>query len=77
MDKEFAQGEVVRSNSTLILVTGAGDKKAGYPCFAGVVIKEEADSDWAWDVGFYSDSWTLSVFEKTNIDLKALVPSKP
>jgi hypothetical protein len=75
MDKEFSQGEVVRSNSTFILGTGPGGKEVGYPCFAGVVIKEEADSDWAWDVGFYSDSWTLSVFEKTDIDLKAIIPS--
>jgi hypothetical protein len=73
MADKFNKGDVVRSQVITILVTGKGKKDVGYPVFAGVVLKE-GDPDSHFHVGFYSKTWTESVFEKTDIDIKALIP---
>ena len=35
---KFRKGDIVICSGNVILVTGQGDKKEGYPVFAGVVI---------------------------------------
>jgi hypothetical protein len=63
MKTKFKSGDIVKSNTGLkIFVTGEGDQNIGYNCFAGIVIENGDDKE--WPCGMYSDTWTLSVFDK-------------
>jgi hypothetical protein len=65
MKTKFKSGIIVQSPTGLkIFVTGEGDQKSGYDCFAGIVIEKSDDTLEKWPLGMFSDTWTLSVFEK-------------
>ncbi len=72
--KNFRKGQIVRSHSIAVLVTGRGDKGAGYPCFAGVVVKGSSEASYT-KTGTYSDTWTTDAFEKTDIRINEVMTS--
>lgn len=41
----FRKGNIVRSGRLIVLVSGQGNKKIGYPCFAGTVLVSERSDD--------------------------------
>jgi hypothetical protein len=75
LKKKFRKGQVVEYGSNAILVTGSGDKNAGYPAFAGVVImsKKANDDDVPYPVGMYSETWSIEPFKKTDIKLSKVI----
>lgn len=72
--KSFRKGQVVRCGTNAVLVTGSGDKKQGFPVFAGVVIMaiKREDED-VWPVGMHSDTWSTEAFKKVDLKLSKLV----
>lgn len=70
----FRKGQVVRSGSMVILVTGKGEPLS-YPTFAGVVVHsvQDEEGDNIYPVGFHSTTWSRKVFKKTGISMKKLI----
>lgn len=69
--KKFRKGNVVKNLSLVVLVTGPGDKREGYPVFAGIVISRGFVED--WPIGMYSDTWNADAFTKIDIKLSKLI----
>lgn len=64
----FKPGDIVQSTATKVFVTGEGDPKIGYPCFAGILIENDTTKGSEdWPLGMFSDTWTLSAFEKVKM----------
>lgn len=61
MSKKFKKGQLAESDDMIVLVTGNGSRAAGYPCFAGTVIKQGEESE--YPVGMHSYTWTREAFE--------------
>jgi hypothetical protein len=60
--KGFKPGDIVQSAECKVFVTGEGDPKIGYDCFAGILMEKDGTED--WPLGMFSDTWTLDAFEK-------------
>jgi hypothetical protein len=69
----FNPGDIVKSQWEYVLVTGTGnDNEAGYPSFAGVVVRKTLRES-EFPVGTYSDTWATGAFKK--VALKVMVRS--
>lgn len=74
LKQKFRKGQVVKASDCAVLVTGPGDKKAGYPVFAGVVIMDITDvEDFGWRVGTYSNTWSKEAFTKSELKMEDIV----
>lgn len=73
----FRKGYLVKSGRTVVLVTGQSKLKE-YHAFCGVVIdaKEDSDGEIDYQVGTYSEMWSLDAFKKYNAKIKVL-PTTP
>lgn len=61
----FKLGDIVQSVGIKVFVTGKGNEAIGYECFAGILIENDtAKESNDFPLGMFSDTWTLSAFEK-------------
>lgn len=61
-------GNIMVAGKLVVLVTGYGNSSIGYPCFSGVVLMEDrVINENTMPVGYYSRTWTLDSFEKTEL----------
>ena len=64
------RGNIMIHGKLVVMATGYGSPSEGYPCFSGVVLVEDKiANDDAMPVGFYSRTWVLDSFVKTELKI--------
>lgn len=64
------RGQLMNSGKMIVMATGYGNRSIGYPCFSGVVIVANQQDGEDMPIGFYSRTWTLDAFEKTDFKIQ-------